>query len=86
MADQEIAQTKQVAGLQAEQAKRIGGIKAQGAAASSALRALAQPQPTAPTAQITKRIGQSGAPKATKSSLRIGQTSRGAGSGSNFSI
>ncbi len=86
MADQQAKQAAQVKGLQAEQAAKVGGIKAAGNAAASSLRALALSQPTAPTPQITRRNGRSDSPRATSSSLRIGQTSRGSGSGSNLSI
>ena len=86
MAEQQNLQNEKVAELTAAQNEKVAGIKAQGAAATSALRALDQEQLSAPTAQITGRQGKSGSARSTTARLRMGQTSRGSGSGSNLSI
>lgn len=86
MIEQQLGQEKRVEGLQAQQAAEVLGIRAAGNTAANSLRVLAQKQPTAPSAVVTRKRSKASSPGATQSTLRIGSTSRSAGSGSNLSI
>ena len=89
-AEAEASQTTKVAEMKAEQAAKLEGIQAAADAANTVSASLqaggGQPQPIAPTAVVTKKRTKSRSPGQTSSSLTIGSTAKGVGSGSNLSI
>ena len=81
-----VRQRKKSDRLRVEQTERVGGIRAAGQAASSTLKILAEGQPMAPTAAMSRPKQRARGPRPSRASLRIGQTSTGSGAGSNLSV
>ena len=85
-AEQEVAQRREVADLQAQQVQRTGEINASGQAVGSSLRILAskggKQGPTAAMAPQAK--GRTTAARNTSAGLRMGSTMTGSGVGTNL--
>lgn len=84
--EQEAAQRKQVADLQAQQVQRTGEIAATGQAVSSSLRILANAgSKQGPTAAMAPRVkGKASAAPVRSAGLRMGSTMTGSGVGTNL--
>ena len=83
---QEAAQRKQVAELQAQQVQRTGEINASGQAVSSSLRILANSGgKQGPTAAMAPKVkAKAGAASSNPTGLRMGSTMTGSGVGTNL--
>lgn len=82
--DEQVAKVRE---LEGQQAARLKGIRSRGTAVSQSLRVLGQRATTqAPTAAMSASRSRSGGVRSTTASLRMGNTGRGTGSGSNVSV
>ena len=88
LADLVVAQGKEAAELQAQQAARVAGIQTAGSAVTQSLQILGRQQTKqGPTASVAKKPGTQVAGRRTAArSLQIGSTSSTPGAGPNLSV